>query len=363
MAKLIGLVLTTALLVVGCSGDTYRVAKLPREYQAPSTVNLEEINLSNLADRSISREQIQRGDVLDVSMVTDFSRLTASTTPVRVTDDGTVAIPLIGPVAVGGLEMEQAEQVIAAESKARGVFNNPSITVTMKQRRANKVTVVGAVKEPGTYELPRGANSLLAGLVAAGGLSKEAGADVEIRHTGALAAAAGGPQLLPPRLNDGSPAPGQPVAYQQNASGPAATTRVNMMAVSQAVQKTPELEDGDVVYVAKRAVKPIYVSGLVRKPGEFPFPINQDLRLLDAVALAGGCQNPAADKVLVIRQPPGQDKPIRIEASLQSAKSGGDNLQLGPGDSVLVEHTPLSAVVEGLQSLFRVGLGASVSLF
>jgi hypothetical protein len=153
------------------------------------------------------------------------------------------------------------------------------------------------------------------------------------------------------------------VPYQQYAPGAGATARVNLVAASQAAQKTPELEDGDVVYVAKRSVKPIYVSGLVRKPGEFPFPINQDIRLLDAIALAGGCQNPAADKVLVIRQPPGQDQPIRIEASIQSAKSGGDNLQLGPGDAVLVEHTPLSAVVEAVQSLFRVGLGASVSVF
>ena len=63
------------------------------------------------------------------------------------------------------------------------MFRNPCITVTMKQCRTRKVTVVGAVNKPGTHELPRGSSSLMAALLAAEGLSKEAGTEVEIRHT------------------------------------------------------------------------------------------------------------------------------------------------------------------------------------
>ena len=59
------------------------------------------------------------------------------------------------------------------------------------------------------------------------------------------------------------------------------------------------------VHVAKRTLPPVYVIGLVRKPGEFPFPPNQELRVLDALALAGGCSNPVAEDVLVIRHLPG----------------------------------------------------------
>ena len=104
-------------------------------------------------------------------------------TPVRVANDGTIVVPLIGRVAVAGYEMEQAEQILAGESIARGVFRNPNITVTMKQTRTNKITVVGAVNRPGTVELPRGSSSLLSAIVAVDGLSKEAGAEVEIRRT------------------------------------------------------------------------------------------------------------------------------------------------------------------------------------
>ena len=141
------------------------------------------INLSGLADQSVSAEVIQPGDVLDVTMITDYTKLTTTTAPVRVADDGSIAVPLVGRVGVGGLEVKQAEQVVNAESVARGVFRTPCITVTMKQCHTSRVTVVGAVNSPGMRELPRGSTSLMAALLAAGGLDKEAGTDVEIRHT------------------------------------------------------------------------------------------------------------------------------------------------------------------------------------
>ena len=128
-------------------------------------------------------------------------------------------------------------------------------------------------------------------------------------------------------------------------------------------EKLPDLRDGDVVYVAKRTPKPIYVIGLVRKPGEFPFPMNQEIRVLDAIALAGGCSNPVAEDVLVIRRPPGRAEPVRISVGLQAAKQGQDNVALAPGDTVSVEQTPATAVVDVIQTFIRFGFGASMSLF
>ncbi|MBN1396096.1 MAG: polysaccharide biosynthesis/export family protein, partial [Pirellulales bacterium] len=161
----------------------YRVANLPPEFYAPATMDLEAINLSGLAEQSISTEVIQPGDVLEVTMITDYSKLTTTSTPVRVADDGGIVVPLVGRLGVSGLEVEQAEQLINSQSIARGVFRNPCITVTMRQPHTCKVTVVGAVNNPGTHTLPRGSTSLMAALLAAGGLSKEAGAEIEIRHT------------------------------------------------------------------------------------------------------------------------------------------------------------------------------------
>ena len=161
----------------------YRVSNLPAEYLAPSPVNAETINLAGLADAAVGSEVIQLGDVLEVTMVTDYERMGTTATPVRVANDGTIAVPLVGKVGVVGLDVEQAEQVIAAESVARGVYRNPCITLTMKQCRTNRVTVVGAVDKPGTVDLPRASSSLLNALVAAGGLDKDADSEVEIRRT------------------------------------------------------------------------------------------------------------------------------------------------------------------------------------
>lgn len=139
----------------GCNKGVYRVSNLPAECLAPSPVNAETINLAGLADIAVSSEIIQLGDVLEVSMVTDYEKMASTTTPVRVANDGTIVVPLVGKVGVVGLKVEQAEQLIAAESIARGVYRNPCITLTMKQCRTNKITVVGAVDKPGTVDLPR----------------------------------------------------------------------------------------------------------------------------------------------------------------------------------------------------------------
>ncbi len=349
----------------GCSSGMYRAAGLPKEYSAPPAVNVEAIELAGLAGLSESFDAIQPGDVLEVTMVADFAKLTTTTTPVRVADDGTVTIPWIGPVRVGGMTAEEAERLVVAESKARGIFRTPCVTVTMKEQRKNKVLVVGAVKKPGMYDLPRGSSSLLAALVAAEGLSKEAGVEVEIRR----GAVRSGPGAIPgaaPRLASDRGVGGQSVSYQEPEPafpGLPATLTVNLAEAARNRRASYSLEDGDVVHVAKRTLKPIYVQGLVRKSGEFEYPVNQELRLLDALALAGGISNPVADQVLVIRQVSDRPGPVNVACSVQEAKAGRDNLRLAPGDTVMVEQNAATALVDIVQTFFRIGFSASFPMF
>jgi polysaccharide biosynthesis/export protein len=286
--------------------------------------------------------------VLDVTMINDFAKLTTTTTPVRVADDGTAVIPLVGKVSVGGMEIERAEQTINAESVARGVFRSSTITLTMKQCRMQKVTVTGAVTKPGTHELPRGSTSLMAALLAAEGLTKDAGSEVEIRRTDSRRARQAIEQQS--AALDGSISP---AAYEQPAQ--LEVIRVDLKAAAAGAVKIPDLHDGDVVHVAKRTLLPVYVIGLVSKPGSFAYPPNQELRVLDALSLAGGCSNLAAEEILVIRRLPGAKEPARIGVSLHAAKNGRDNMVLAPGDTVSVERTATTSVVEVIQTFFRVG--------
>jgi polysaccharide export outer membrane protein len=139
--------------------------------------------------------------------------------------------------------------------------------------------------------------------------------------------------------------------------------KVDLTTAASGAVKVPDLCDGDVVHVMKRTLKPIYVIGLVHKPGEFPYPTSQEIRVLDALALAGGVSNPVAEDVLVIRQKPGEKEPVRIAVSIQAAKNGRDNLALAPGDTVTIEQTPATMVFDVVQTFFRVSVGGTLSWF
>ena len=78
----------------------------------------------------------------------------------------------------------------------------------------------------------------------------------------------------------------------------------------------------------------IYVIGLVQKPGKFAFPVGEKIRLLDAIALAGGLSSQVADTVLLYRFIPGQCDRAIIQLSVEKAnRSVEANLVLAPENS------------------------------
>src|SRR5688572_32018971 len=83
-----------ACLVVGCaqSHNVYHVKDLPGEFQAATLPNPKTIDLARLASVAVSNELIDRGDVLELTLVTGYGRLDTTTTPIRVGDDGAANI-------------------------------------------------------------------------------------------------------------------------------------------------------------------------------------------------------------------------------------------------------------------------------
>ena len=102
--------------------------------------------------------------------------------------------------------------------------------------------------------------------------------------------------------------------------------------------------------------------GLVRTPNRYDFPIAEDERVTDAVALAGGTSHSVCDKVYVIRRrATGSDTAV-IQVSLREAKRNSQaNLRLSPGDAVSVEQTPATVMMEAL-GIVRFGLNGSLPL-
>ena len=255
----------------------YHVKSLPGEFQAASVPNPKTIDLARLASVAVSNELIDRGDVLELTLVTGYGRLDTTTTPIRVGDDGAASVPLVGKVELAGLELEAAEQAIAAAGVHRGVFRNPHVTVTMKRPRVNKVTVIGAVEKPGVYDLPRGSSALLAALVAAGGLTDEASTEVEIRRPQRGGRPDGTPLQQMPRERLAGYVPG---AMATPVVTPASSVKIDLVSAAQEGRGGQYLDDGDVLMVERRDPKPVHVIGLVRKPGQYELPMHQDMRLL-----------------------------------------------------------------------------------
>jgi polysaccharide export outer membrane protein len=372
----LGLCLTIAVLSsVGCAGPGhYRAARLPTRFMAPPVDNVQQIDLSGLSNFSVSNELIDRGDVLEVTILTDYARLPTSTMPVRIGEDGRAQIPQIGAVRLAGLELDEAELTIAAAAVERNVFHNPHVTVTMKRQRTSRITVIGAVEKCGVVRLPRNSSSLLAALVAAGGLSDEAGPNVRIRRARLPMDAPFPPDDGFP--NDGFPddgpriasAPTKLASYQetiaQSSHERPEIINVNLAAAAQQGHDSRLLRDGDVVMVSRSVPKPIHVIGLVNKPNKYELPVNQELRVLDALAMAGDRAMQVADKVLIIRHIEGRKQPIKIDVSIKEAKeNGAANVRLAPGDIVSVEETPATVVLGTLQRVVRIAVGGSVGLF
>ena len=123
------------------------------------------------------------------------------------------------------------------------------------------------------------------------------------------------------------------------------------------------LENGDTISIDDRKAKPIYVIGMVNRPGEYPLPVDRDLRVLEAIGLAGGVDRGSLpDKALVIRQRPDGSGVLAVRVDLNSAKKdNAQNIRLMAGDTLSVEETVLSYTRGLLRGALRFGIGASLA--
>lgn len=338
-------------LLTGCQLNTLRATSLPSELSAPQVANPQQLDLTRFARSRRGRDLIQPGDLIRVSIMTGVREVDQNSDwTLRVAENGTVDVPLVGPVYVAEADLPAASAEIRQIAVRRGIFNNPRVTVRMEERRMHAVTVSGAVEKPGVYELPAADSDLVAALVAAGGLKEDADTVVEIRHP---------VRNLPNVSGAGT---GVTVSHEAEEPNPQdGTERIDLLQAAAAQSGGVPLEDGSVVLVRKKPQRVIYVMGLVKKPDRYEMPADGDLRLLESLAMAGGRTVQIADKVSVVRQNPNGGAPIVIRTSIREAQQDGTaNLRLAPSDVVKVEETPSTFVVGTLEKFMRFGFSATV---
>lgn len=91
---------------------------------------------------------------------------------VRVSRDGTVALPLIGIVPVGGKTANEAGALVRTLLD-RDYIVNPQVTVTVMEFTRLTFTILGQVQKPGSYKIPsQGAFTLLQAIGRGGGYTR-----------------------------------------------------------------------------------------------------------------------------------------------------------------------------------------------
>jgi len=245
--------------------------------------------------------KIGRQDLLEIK-VFDLKELDQT---VRVADDGSVTLPLLGRLQVAGLTKGDLEALIAKLLEERFV-RNPQVTIFVREYESKKVAVSGAVKKPDTYEM-LGERTLLEMLSKAGGLDKDLGKEI--------------------------------IIFRQDEDGSTRRLAVNLDRL--VFEADPELnipvQPGDIIYVPSIERVRIFVSGAVKSPNLYEVPRAEPVTVLKAITLAGGTTDRAAEKrVQVIRTGPGGERKT-IQVDLRRIKRGkAEDPILQKDDLVLV---------------------------
>jgi polysaccharide biosynthesis/export protein len=207
---------------------------------------------------------IAPGDLLEISEYHTPEFRSA----VRVSDAGSVTLPMIGEVKVAGMDERGAARIIELALVAKGMLLHPLVAVLVTAYAGQDVSVLGEVARPGVY--PYTVHHRLLDLIsAASGLTPSAGRLVSIFH-------------------QDDPKTPHPVVLDPSGT-------------DEAADHNPELTAGDTVEVSRAGL--VYVVGDVIRPGGFPVDPVQGLTIVQALALAWGpSQNAAVGKAMLIRE-------------------------------------------------------------
>jgi polysaccharide export outer membrane protein len=97
---------------------------------------------------------------------------------VQVDATGVITMPLIGPVKAAGRTTSELQQAIATALDAK-YLQSPQVSVAVKEFASQKVTVDGAVEQPGVYPI-RGRATLLQAIAMAKGADKKSANEKQV---------------------------------------------------------------------------------------------------------------------------------------------------------------------------------------
>jgi polysaccharide export outer membrane protein len=186
---------------------------------------------------------------------------------VRVAEDGSVSLSLLGKVDVAGLTAQELEKKLASildQKYTKGAH----VTVFIKEYQ--KVSVFGAVGRSGNYELV-GSTTLLQIISLAGGLTPETGNELYV--------------------------------FRLGKDGQKTKITVNLKDLVGGNQDLNiDLQPNDVVSIPIDQMLTVYIYGEVKNPGAIQFRQSKRFTLLQAIAQAGGLTEWASKSRVTVKR-------------------------------------------------------------
>jgi polysaccharide export outer membrane protein len=225
----------------------------------------------------------------------------------RISIEGTLDLPLVGVVHLGGLSVTQAEQLIASDLEHDGMYTNPQVSLQVTEGPNSVVTVIGEAH--GVIPVA-GSRRLLDVLSTAGGLPPSASHVITINRPGEA----------------------QPLVVDLG-SDPMRSELANV-----------PVFPGDTIVVGRIGV--VYMIGAFKTPGVINLTPYAPLTFLQATAISGGI-DPAAKSgdLRIIRTIGDRREVVKLDAHAVLYGKAADPI-LQPNDIVFLPTSTLKTVLE-----------------
>ncbi len=201
---------------------------------------------------------------------------------VRVDAKGEISYPLLGNIKVSGLTSKELESKIT-ELLIEDYLVNPQVSVFIKEYA--RISILGQVNKPGSYELKSGITVMDAIALAGGFTAKTNAKDIKL-----IRVKGGRKETINIDANE--------IVGKENK------------------EKDIPLEPGDLIIVGELSDLSAFVVvlGQVRNPGKYSY--KEGMTAIEAIALAGGLSDTAAaNSTKVIRIKNGKKYNIRVPVS------------------------------------------------
>jgi polysaccharide export outer membrane protein len=226
----------------------------------------------------------------------------------RIDDNGAIELPLIGPVSLTNLTVEQVRDKLRALLEAKYV-RRASVSVVIKEFQNQPISVIGAVAKPGP--LPSsGRWTLLQAISEVGGLTAGAGKKLYV------------------------------LRHADNGLNDQLEINTDELMIRSDPRWNIAIYPNDVINVPPQVTVRVFVLGEVKNPGAIEFSSGDRISLLAVIAKAGGLTDRASRGVIRIKRPGPDGKDVEFAVPYRRILAGKEpDPILQPNDLVIVKES------------------------